>query len=279
MRRPARSLPGRLGLLLGAASLAAIAVTCGGKAPVPVAGAVDADKFLYDRGMEFLQRKKWLDAREYFRRLIDTYPRSQHRANAKLGIGDSYLGEGRVDSLILGANEFREFLNLAPHSERADYAQYRLAYATSKQMLSPQRDQTATRETLVELERFRQNYPNSKYRPDADKLYRQARDRLSDHEFEVGRFHFRQRMYAGALARFTGVMTDDPNFARKDGVMFFLAETYNRILRPAEAKALYEQLLKEYPKSKYARDAKKRLAAPPPVEPVKRSGGPGPESR
>ena len=40
-----------------------------------------------------------------------TYPGSPYRADAKLGIGDAYLGEARSDSTVLAANEFREFLN------------------------------------------------------------------------------------------------------------------------------------------------------------------------
>ena len=242
----------------------------GGKAPMPVAGSIDADKFLYERGADALKRRKWLESREYFRRLIDTYPRSPFRVEAKLGIGDSYLGEGRSDSLVLAATEFREFLTLAPLSERADYAQYRLALSEVKQMLGPQRDQTATREALRELDRFKQNYPKSKYRPEVDTLYRQARDRLSDHEYQVGLFHFRSRLYLGALARFTTVMDEDPAYTRKDAVVFYLGETYSRILRPAEAKAMYELLLKDYPKSKYVKEAKKRLAVSAPPPPVKR---------
>jgi outer membrane protein assembly factor BamD len=252
---------------------ALVAAGCGGgKRPLPVAGAMDADKFLYEGGADALKRKKWLEAREYFRRLIDTYPRSQYRVDAKLGIGDSYLGEGRADSLILAANEFREFLTLAPLSDKADYAQYRLAYSQVRQMLGPQRDQTATREALRELDKFRQNYPKSSYKADADKLYRQARDRLSDHEYQVGLFHFRNRLYMGALARFIKVMDEDPNYTRKDALVFYLGETYSRILRPAEAKAMYELLLKDYPKSKFAKDAKKRLAVGgPPAPPVKKN--------
>jgi len=261
---------GRSRRLLAVACLL-LATACGSKAPLPAVGSVDVDKFLYERGADALKRRKWLEAREYFRRLIDTYPRSPFRTDSKLGIGDSYLGEGRADSLVLAANEFREFLTLAPLSEKADYAQFRLAYSQVRQMLAPQRDQTATREALRELDRFRQNYPDSKYKKEADALYRQARDRLSDHEYQVGLFHLRNRMYVGAIARFVTVMDEDPGFSRRDAVIFNLGEAYDRVLRPAEAKALYELLLKDFPKSKFVRDTKKRLAvsAPPPPPPKK----------
>lgn len=252
----------------------AVTAACAHKTAAPAAGSVDADKFLHDKGQDALKRKKWLEAREYFRRLIDTFPRSAFRTDAKLGIGDSYLGEGRADSLVLAVGEYREFLTLAPLSDRADYAQYRLALAQTKQMLKPQRDQNATRDALRELDRFRESYPNSKYKPEVDVLYRQARDRLSDAELQVGIFHFRNRMYSGALARFRGLMEADPGFTRRDQLLFYLAETLDRVLVPAEAKALYEQLIKEYPKSKFVKEAQKRLAgkgtAKPKPPPVKR---------
>src|SRR6187549_2491158 len=96
LRRHAR-VGGLLALLVALAGAAA----CGGGGKLPATGSVDADKFLFDRGMALLKDKKWLTSREYFRRLIDTYPTSAYRYDAKLAIGDSYLGEGRVESLIL----------------------------------------------------------------------------------------------------------------------------------------------------------------------------------
>ena len=67
----------------------------------PPTGTPEPDKFLFERGTEALNKKRWLVAREYFRELIDTYPQSPLRADAKLGIGDTYLGEGSAESYVL----------------------------------------------------------------------------------------------------------------------------------------------------------------------------------
>src|SRR5687768_8300587 len=72
-------------------------------------GTLDPDKFLYERGSEALQKKRWLTAREFFRTLLDSYPQSTHRADAKLGIGDSFLGERTSEAYVLAVNEYREF--------------------------------------------------------------------------------------------------------------------------------------------------------------------------
>jgi len=223
-------------------------------------GENNADRYLFERGTEALNRKHWIEAREYFRKLVDTYPTSQYRQDAKLGIGDTYLGERRSDSDVLAANEFREFLRFYPLATKADYAQYRLALSQVRQELSPERDQTATREALKELDTFVANYPQSKWLPDVLKLQRETRDKLSDSEFFVGRQYYRTRWYPGAVSRLSELIKSDPQYTRRDGAYFFLAEAYYKQDKKPDALALYEKLIGEFRVSDYLKDAKARIA-------------------
>ena len=52
-------------------------------------GTNKPDEFLFERGNKALQDKRWFTAREFFQTLIDTYPQSLHRADAKLGLADA----------------------------------------------------------------------------------------------------------------------------------------------------------------------------------------------
>ena len=105
--------------------LAALASACATGGPrQPPAGTTEPDKFLFDRGTENLGRKRWIYAREYFRQLVDSYPTSPHRADAKLGIGDTFLGERSAESYVLAISEYREFLNFYPTLRNAHYAQF-----------------------------------------------------------------------------------------------------------------------------------------------------------
>src|SRR6187455_2100859 len=173
-------------------------------------GENNADRYLFERGAAALEKKHWIEAREYFRKLVDTYPTSTFRQDAKLGIGDAYLGERRSESAILAAGEFREFLRFFPLAPKADYAQYRLAISQVQQQLGPERDQTATREALKELDTFIAAYPQSAWMSEVTKVYRQTRDRLSDSEFMVGRQYFKQRWYPGAYTRLSELIKTDP---------------------------------------------------------------------
>jgi outer membrane protein assembly factor BamD (BamD/ComL family) len=86
-------------------------------------GTTEPDKFLFDRGMTLLGEKKWLTAREFLKQVVETYTQSPYRPDAKLGVGDTYLGEGSSEAIVLAINEYSEFLSFYPTNPRADYAQ------------------------------------------------------------------------------------------------------------------------------------------------------------
>lgn len=252
-----RSLRGVIGVL--AAMLATSLAGCGKDPNLPAAGSMEPDRYLFTQGTALLADKNWITAREYFKRLVDTYPGSPYRQDAKLGIGDTYLGEGRVDSLILAVNEFKEFLQFFPLSPRADYAQSRICLASSKQMLAPQRDQSATHETIAECNRFLQGYPRSQYRDEVAKVHREARDRLSKWELDVGLQYYRMGVYEGAAARFRTLLADDPDYSRLDVAYFHLGEMLFKTERKTDALPYYERVVTDFPKSEYADKAAERI--------------------
>jgi outer membrane protein assembly factor BamD len=226
----------------------------------PPAGGGQPDKFLFDRGSAELNERNWLSSREYFRELVDTYPQSQFRADAKLGIGDSYLGEGTTESKILAINEYREFLTFFPTHPRADYAQYKLAMAHYYQMLNPQRDQTETREAIREFNVFVERYPNSPLMGEVRQRLREAKDRLSESDYQVGLFYYRNRWYPGAVDRFKTVLERDPEYTYRDALYYHLAESLLELKRPAEALPYYERVVAEFAQSEYLDDAQRRIA-------------------
>ncbi len=242
--------------------LTSFAVTgCGSAGPkMPPAGSSEPDKFLFDHGNQELAKKHWMAAREYYRTLVERYPQSAYRPDAKLALGDTYILENSAESKVLATNEFNEFLSFFPTSPRADYAQYRIGYAHYKQMLGPQRDQTETREAILQFGIFFKRYPNSKLTAEVQKYDREARDRLSQSEFEVGRFYARVNWCAGAVARLEGVLKEDPTFTNRDGVYFYLGECYYKSKQPPAALPWYDRIVKEFQRSDYLERAKKRVA-------------------
>jgi outer membrane protein assembly factor BamD len=246
-------------LVVFSAVMALCAACASQRAAVPPANA-EADQFLFERGSAEFKEGNWIVAREYYRQIVDNYPQSQYRPDAKLGVGDTYIGEHTTESLLLAVNEFREFLTFYPTSPRADYAQFRLAFAQSEQMLAPERDQTNTREAIKELQVFVERYPNSPLLSEAQALLRKAKDRLSEASYRVGFFYFRSKWWPGAIDRFQQVLKEDPEFTQRDAVYYHLAESLLRIDRKAEALPYFERLLKEFEQSSYLEATRRRVA-------------------
>ena len=236
-------------------------------------GTSEPDKFLFDKGTAALNAKKWLTAREFFKQVTETYTASTYRPDAKLGIGDTYLGEGTAEALVLAINEFREFLTFYPTNPRADYAQYKLGMSHFKQMRGPQRDQSETREAVTELQRFVDRFPNSTLFAEGSTKLREAKDRLSQANYLVGYFYYRQRWYPGAIDRFQSVIKEDEGFTGRDAVYFYLAESLMKLKREAEALPLYEKLLQEFEQSEFLSEAQKRVTELKALAQAKSSGG------
>ena len=239
------------------ATLSACAST--GRGAIPP-GTPQPDRFLFDRGNEALKEERWLTARAYFKQVTETYTQSPYRPDAKLGVGDTYLGEGTAEALVLAINEFQEFLSFYPTNARADYAQYKLGMAHHRQMRAPQRDQSETRAALRDFEAFVVRYPNSSLLPEVQTKVREIRDRLSEADFSVGLFYFRQRWYPGAIDRLTAVMKENPEYTGRDRVYFYLGESLIKVERTAEALPYFEKLIAEFEASEHLEDARARVS-------------------
>jgi len=241
--------------------LAVMVSACSSNPPVTAAPG-EAALLLLDRGNAALQDRSWTRARTYFSELLESYPQSPLRADAKLGVGDSFLGENNSASYVYAQNEYREFLAFYPTNPRADYAQMQLGMVHFNQMLSPQRDQTSTKEAIKEFQVFIERYPNSKVITQVKQRLREAKDRLGDAEIAVANFYRSIRNYVAAEDRYRSVLKTDPDYTRKDSLYFFLGETLERYGIPEkkrEALPFYERLVSEYEQSEHLEEARRRI--------------------
>ncbi len=251
----------RFGRTATAVLLLASLAACSTGLKRPPVGTLEPDKFLWERGTAQLNDRHWLTAREYFRQLIDSYPQSTYRADAKLGLADTYLGDGSLEGNVLAINEYREFLSFYPTHPRADYAQFKLGMSHYYQMKGPERDQTETKDAITELTLFVERYPTSGLIEEGRTRLREARDRLSDAEYRVAYFYLKtQKFPPAAIDRFMTILKQDPQYSRRDGVYYYLAQSLLKMNRPAEALPYLDRLIVEFEQSEYLADAQKLAA-------------------
>ncbi len=68
-----------------------------------------------------------------------------------------------------------------------------------KQMLSVDRDQTATEKALEQFRYLIENFPQSPHTLAAREKVQACRRQLAEHEYYIARFYFRMKKYPAAL--------------------------------------------------------------------------------
>ena len=238
----------RIALVVLVTMVAAACATKKGNIPT---GVTEPDKYLYEQGTAAMTDKKWFTAREYYQQLVDSYPQSPLRADAKLGLGDAYLNDGSTEGKLRAEREFQEFLSYFPTHQRADYAQYKLAMTHFEQMPKPERDQTETRAALDQFAAFRQKFPNSTLLPE---VLEKERDRARSPErihLQGGLLLPQGALVSRAVSRFRQVLQEDPQFTSRDAVYYYLAEALVTVKLEAEALPLLEKLEAEFVESEF----------------------------
>jgi outer membrane protein assembly factor BamD len=140
---------------------AALAATwlagCAGKPKItPVVPAEE----LYGKAERQIARKRWDQAAEEFRKLVDAYPYHELSPHAELRLGDMYFLERRYTE---AAATFEQFLKLRPSHPMAPYATYLLGSSYYHLRATFDRDPTQTRKAVQVFQRLLDEYASSEY--------------------------------------------------------------------------------------------------------------------
>jgi len=266
------------------AALSTLACSHGGTKSVGTLTS-NSDNVVWEAGQKLRKQKRWEEARQHFKRIVEGFPQSDHAADARIALGDTYFEEGGEASYILAVSEYRGFLTLFPSHARSEYAQFRVALSFDRQRQSPDRDSTNTERALEEYQRLLEMYPSTQYQEQARARIVDCRQNLARTEYAVGYFYQRTRKaYRASLARYEFLLKEYPDYARVDEVLLRTAECLRYLGRFLEALPRVNQVLEDYPKSPLldsARELREQLltivgsAAPPVAAP---SATPGPPS-
>jgi len=251
----------------------------GGKADLATLTS-NSDQVIWEAGEKALKKHDYEAARQHFKRIIEAFPQSEFGPPARLAVGDSYFQEGGTANNILAVGAYREFLTLYPSHPKSDYAQFQVAEAFYKQRNGPDRDQTPTQHALEEYQKVVDIFPSSPLAETARARITECRQSLGRAEFLAGYFYQRTRKaYRAAIIRYEAVLKDYPDYGRTDEVLFRLAECLTLSGRGAEALPHLARLLKDYPQSEYADEARQLMATAsqtPPAPPAPSSPAPSP---
>jgi outer membrane protein assembly factor BamD len=245
-------------LLTCAAIITGVGSSCKGKKTEISPEIASNDEALFQMGQQFI-KKDPEKARLYFRQVIDSFPKSFYAQRAKLAIADSYFKKGDEGSMIIAASEYREFISLFPYSPSAAYAQYQIGMAFFKKVLKPGRDQTKTKQALSEFKLVVTNFPISEEAKTAREKIQECEELLAEHVLSIAVHYYKVSAFGASISRLTDILTEYPNYSKMDKVYYHLADSYFKSNLVDQSIPYFTKLISDYPQSKYAQKATKRM--------------------
>jgi outer membrane protein assembly factor BamD len=242
----------------------------GKKNTAPAAGATaEPDKILYAKASNDLKHGRYSVGRLSLETLINTYPDSEYLAKAKLAIGDSYYKEGGTAGLKQSIVEYKDFITFFPFLDESAYAQLQIALAHYRQMEKPDRDHAEAVQAEAEFQTFLEKYPSSPLVPQAEQHLRDVQEVLAEGNFRVASFYYTRTAYRAAGARLIELTNRYPLYSQADHANWMLAQIYEKGEHNDIAARYYSRIVKDYPLSPLAGDAKNKLVkfgvpVPPP---------------
>jgi outer membrane protein assembly factor BamD len=241
-------------------------LACGKDAPLEFEEPDPAD-VLYQRGMEtlegetilfFIPRVDYDGAIATFQTIIDNYPYSEFAILSELRIADAYFDDGQYEEAL---SYYRDFGDLHPQHEKVPYTIYRSALCHRRRVRAVNRDQTATREALVYLDRLLASYPYSEHAREAEELWRELRNKLAHQVLGIADFYRKRGEYEAAAERYRSLLSEYPGLGLDAKSLYNLGLCYEAMNRPDEAERVFLAVVQNYRGTDEARSAEDRLRA------------------
>ena len=219
------------------------------------------DKVLFDKAINDIEHSRFEVARLLLQNLINTYDTSEFLAKAKLAIADAWFREGGTHSLAQAEAEYKDFILFYPAMEEAAEAQEKVCDIHYKQMEKSDRDPMHALRAEQEYKQLIVQFPNSKFAPLAQQKLRDIQEVLAAAEFNVGMLYQKKGAFPAAANRFQAMTDQFPLFSGADEALWQMAESYHRMGDRFETQQVtaYQRIVKDYPLSIHAEDAKAQL--------------------
>jgi len=219
------------------------------------------DKVLFDKAIKDIEHGRYEVARLTLNTLINTYDSSEYLAKAKLAIADSWYREGSTQARAQAEAEYKDFILFYPAMEEAAESQEKICAIHYEEMDKADRDQNNALRAEQECRQLMVQFPNSKFAPIAEQRLREIQEVLGEEEMVAGAFYHHKGSHAAAANRFKGLVEQYPLYSRADEALWMEADSDTHMGPRFRQNAgdAYTKIVKDYPLSPYAAQAKKKL--------------------
>ncbi|MFA5700574.1 MAG: outer membrane protein assembly factor BamD [Desulfuromonas sp.] len=177
----------------------------------------------FKQGEEAYEKKNYTRAIEHWQAVQEMFYTKELTTLTERKIADAHYAAGQTIEAIAG---YENFLRQHPGHPQTREILLRLGKAHYSEILSEDRDQTATRNALATFEQIQRNYPEQKDSAELEILIQQCKDRLADNELYIAAFYLKTKLYNPALERLKYLRQNYPAYSDMPKAEFLLAKAH-----------------------------------------------------
>lgn len=213
-------------------------------------------QYYLEQGERYSEQGLYDKAIESWQKVRESYYSPELNALADMKIADAHYA---AKEYIEAAAAYDDFLKQHPNNSRTSEILYKLGMSYYRQILSYDRDQTATHNALATFESLTKLYPDMARSREVPPLIKHCRELLAEQDFYIGHFYMKIHHPQAAIDRFKDLFSRFPDYDHFDKVYYFLGKAYLKKGDKKEATSAFNTLLSNYPNSRYIEDAAKLL--------------------
>lgn len=164
-----------------------------------------AYKTRFDDGLAFFEDEKYVKASQQFNIIVDRASHTDLGDDALFFLAESYFLNKDYDLALVEFEKLVSRMGFSPYIEKS-----RWRICETLMLLSPNfyHDQESSKKAISQIQEFLDDFPNSEYSKDADKLISELRTRLAEKNMETGKLYVKLKAYDSAIVSYKIVVNE-----------------------------------------------------------------------
>lgn len=164
-----------------------------------------AYKTRFDDGLAFFEEENYVKASQQFSIIVDRASHTDLGDDALFFLAESYFLNKDYDLALVEFEKLVSRMGFSPYIEKS-----RWRICETLMLLSPNfyHDQESSKKAISQIQEFLDDFPNSEYSKDADKLINELRTRLAEKNMETGKLYVKLKAYDSAIVSYKIVVNE-----------------------------------------------------------------------
>lgn len=164
-----------------------------------------AYKTRFDDGLAFFEEEKYVKSSQQFNIIVERASHTDLGDDALFFLAESYFLNEDYDLALIEFEKLVSRMGFSPYIEKS-----RWRICETLMLLSPNfyHDQDSSLKAITQIQEFLDDFPNSEYSKDADKLINELRTRLAEKNMETGKLYIKLKAYDSAMTSYEVVVNE-----------------------------------------------------------------------